>query len=272
MSREIFAKMSGTLDSNRKIRKAGRNGREVFLWVLRQVALRDSDGGIPTEDLTDFEYLADQLMCSPDDAADGVAAATREGLLCVTDGVTQIVGWDDGWSRRPRSNAERQAEWRLRHGNAKKNTDSSTHSVTETPLRVTDGVTSNVVEESRVEESRERGAVTPDASHPASPAGFRLETPQPKPVTRRRDPSGPRQVGKHALPDDWTPDASLEAEARAAGVDLTREIAKLRDWAKAENAKKADWHATARNWLRRAGEKPMGHRPPATQPPRRKFL
>ena len=41
MSREIFAKMSGTLDSNRKIRKAGRNGRDVFLWVLRQVALRN---------------------------------------------------------------------------------------------------------------------------------------------------------------------------------------------------------------------------------------
>lgn len=161
MSREIFAKMAGTLDSNRKIRKAGRDGRDVFLWVLRQVALRDSDGAVPTDDLTDFDYLADQLMCSPADAERGVAAACAAGLL-VTDnehGVTRIAGWDSDWSRRPMSNAERQALYRLRHGSGKDNHRESPKRVTEAPLPVTDEVTSNVVEESRVEERE--GRVTP---------------------------------------------------------------------------------------------------------------
>ncbi len=161
MSREIFAKMAGTLDSNRKIRKAGRDGRDVFLWVLRQVALRDSDGCIPTDDLTDFDYLADQLMCDPVDAERGVAAACSAGLL-ITDnehGVTRIVGWDSDWGRRPMSNAERQALYRLRHGSAKDNHKESQKRVTETALPVTEAVTSNVVEESRVEERE--GRVTP---------------------------------------------------------------------------------------------------------------
>ena len=161
MSREIFAKMAGTLDSNRKIRKAGRDGRDVFLWVLRQVALRDSDGSIPTDDLTDFDYLADQLMCSPADAERGVAAACAAGLL-VTDnehGVTRIVGWSGDWGRRPRSNAERQADFRARHGAARAKTSVDARDVTDAPLPVTEDVTSNPVEESRVEERE--GRVTP---------------------------------------------------------------------------------------------------------------
>lgn len=76
-------------------------------------------------------------------------------------------------------------------------------------------------------------------------------------------PAKPKEpeVKKHKLPADWSPGRSVatleaEQEARARGVDLERELKNLRDWAKANNAKKSDWDATWRNWTRNA--KPSG--------------
>ena len=75
-------------------------------------------------------------------------------------------------------------------------------------------------------------------------------TASPKPTKRR-----------YSVPDDWKPErstANLDAEqaARARGVDLGLELSKLHDWAKSNNAKKADWDSTWRNWTRNA--KPSG--------------
>jgi hypothetical protein len=94
-AREAFAKMAGSLDSNRKIRKGGRDAREVYLWVLRQVALRDSGGNIPADDVLDFEHVADQLMCDPADARRGVENAVAVGLLAMTGGRCVVAG--DDW-------------------------------------------------------------------------------------------------------------------------------------------------------------------------------
>lgn len=171
---EIFAKMAGTLDSNRKIRKAGRDGRDVFLWVLRQVALRDSDGQIPIEDLTDYDYLADQLMCSKEEAERGVNAAIGAALLSVTGSVASIVGWGEDWGRRPMSNAERQARYREKTKRVNAIGVQRAKSVTEASLQVTDGVTSNVEEEIRVEERE--GRVTP--------LPLALVSPEPRPPDR----------------------------------------------------------------------------------------
>lgn len=249
MAREIFAKMSGTLDSNRKIRKAGRNGREVFLWVMRQVAIRDSDGAIPTSDVTDFAYVADQLMCSEEDARDGFEMAVTASLLSVTGDSCSIVGWDDDWSRRAMSNGERQAKFR---GKLKASAESHgivDEKVTATPLLVTGNVTSNAVEESRGEESRSVSREPePPAPRPANgdPGRFALEPER---------PSKPRRAAKAPIPPDYQPDASVATAAREAGVDLGREIAKLKDWAAGKGELKADWHAAARNWMRSAAER-----------------
>ncbi len=268
MSREIFAKMAGTLDSNRKIRKAGRDGRDVFLWVLRQVALRDSDGAIPTDDLTDFDYLADQLMCTPADAERGYVAACAAGLL-VTDnehGVTRIVGWNGDWGRRPRSNAERQADFRARHGSAKAKLPVDASGVTEAPLPVTEAVTSNVVEESRVEESRERGAVTPAPTLP----GFESKeaTPSPAPKPKRKKPFT-------TLPADFAPSQSHVDFAREHRLDLGAEVAKFRFHHEAKRSEFAQWGSALSTWLHNARDyqsrDARGHAP-APSPPRRKFL
>lgn len=265
MAREIFAKMSGTLDSNRKIRKAGRNGREVFLWVMRQVAIRDSDGAIPTSDVTDFAYVADQLMCSEEDARDGFEMAVTASLLSVTGDSCSIVGWDDDWSRRAMSNGERQAKFR---GKPKASAESHgivDEKVTATPLLVTGNVTSNAVEESRGEESRSVSREPePPAPRPANgdPGRFALEPER---------PSKPRRAAKAPIPPDYQPDASVATAAREAGVDLGREIAKLKDWAAGKGELKADWHAAARNWMRSAAERRTSSTP-APQPLKRKFL
>lgn len=70
----------------------------------------------------------------------------------------------------------------------------------------------------------------------------------------------PRAV-KCRLPDDWSPvrstaNLAAEAAARSRGVDLDLQLANMRDWARANGARKADWEATWRNWTRNA--KPSG--------------
>lgn len=104
---------------------------------------------------------------------------------------------------------------------------------------------------------------SPDAPRPANGHGFALEHQKPRRASKAT------RTPKHPIPADYQPDASVVSEARAAGVDLDREIAKLRDWATGKGERKADWHATARNWIRSAADRRQG---PAPTPIRRKFL
>jgi hypothetical protein len=62
----------------------------------------------------------------------------------------------------------------------------------------------------------------------------------PKPAAKRRP-----------LPPDWQPNAAHAKIAAENGRDLHREAANLRDWAAANNERKADWDAAFRNWLRK---------------------
>jgi hypothetical protein len=62
---------------------------------------------------------------------------------------------------------------------------------------------------------------------------------------------------RRQMPSGWQParipaNEAAESEAKARGVDLRLELMKIRDWAIAQNAVKADWDATWRNWLRNA--------------------
>ena len=112
----IFAKIAADLDSHPKIRRAGRDGREVFLFVLRKNALADFNGQIPASHLEPW-YLADQLMVTEDDARNGLSRCVTAGLLTESGGRYSISGWDDEWAKRPLSNAERQQKFRASHPN-----------------------------------------------------------------------------------------------------------------------------------------------------------
>lgn len=115
-----WAKMASDLDSNPKIVRAGRNGREVFLFALRVVALRsvadrctDSTGGLVSRAWLDPEYVARQLQMPVADAEDGLARALKEELLADEGEMISIVGYDDEW-RPPLSGTERSRRSRAR--------------------------------------------------------------------------------------------------------------------------------------------------------------
>lgn len=113
--RIVYAKMAASLDRNRKIRRGGRECREIYLWVLRCCADRDAPGVIPAADLLDLEFMADTLMCSSEDVQKGTRAAIRVGLLEIVGGEVFVCGWEDEWAdNAPLSGAERQRRYRER--------------------------------------------------------------------------------------------------------------------------------------------------------------
>lgn len=68
------------------------------------------------------------------------------------------------------------------------------------------------------------------------------------------------------MPADWTPDrgdatTGCEALARDRGIDLHAEMLRMRDWAAAHGAHRADWNAAWRNWIRNAHAQQRTQRP-----------
>lgn len=253
-AREMFAKMAGSLDSNRKIRKGGADAREVYLWALRQVALRDSDGSIPAADVRDYDHLADQLMRPADQCRHGVERALAVELIAIDGDRCVIVGWDEEWGRRAKTGQERTAKYRERLDQAGLR-DGVTVTRDAANVTVTMPVTCDAGEERRGEEIKERDRVT-DAAQPFGEL-LRLETPQ-----RAAKPARARQV-KHSLPDGWVPNLELQAEAHSLGLDPLDQASRMRNWSKAEGARKCDWDATFRNWIRRAADDPRSRAGPS---------
>lgn len=108
-----FAKVDADLDMHPKVRRAGRNGREVFLFVLRRNAALDRSGRVPLSYVEPW-YLADQLQMSEVEAEDGMSRCVTAGLLRREGDQVSILGWDDDWSKAPLDEAERKRRQRER--------------------------------------------------------------------------------------------------------------------------------------------------------------
>lgn len=108
-----WCKVASNLDSNPKIRKAGRLGREVFLFALRRNAEPNNrtPGRLSKEDL-EPEYISHQLMMNTADAQSGVVAACHAGLLREEQDCYVIVAWGDVWGRGSGGSADRMAKHR----------------------------------------------------------------------------------------------------------------------------------------------------------------
>jgi len=161
----LYCKVDCMLDSNPKIRMAGRNGREVFLFVLRRNRALDGGevgGQIPASNIAP-QYLADQLMMTEEDARNGVVTCVTHGLLHVTDTFCTIVGWGDEWGRETKTGAQRVAAHRARVKN-NKNLDEDVTDVTLQPLHVTQ-------EKKREEKRREELPVARKARATSQPSG-----------------------------------------------------------------------------------------------------
>jgi hypothetical protein len=111
----VFAKMDANLDSNPKIRAAGRDAREVYLFVIRRNRLKAGTGSISSSYI-DPDYLAGMLMMPRDAAVTAVTAAVTHRLLSVNaeTGTVAIVGWTPRWGMRKKSGQRRTKDWRAR--------------------------------------------------------------------------------------------------------------------------------------------------------------
>lgn len=86
---------------------------------------------------------------------------------------------------------------------------------------------------------REEGS--PEGCAPPSAPPAAGAAPKPKQKTR---------TVKTLLPESFAPNAEHATIARERGVNLVEQFAQFRDWCAANGARKADWNATLRNWLR----------------------
>jgi len=207
---ESWCKVSSTLDGHPKIRKAGRNGREVFLFALRRNALPENEcpGSVSAAEL-DPDYLAYELMMPSNEAVTAVTACVTAGLL-VPDGDRFLIGgWSEEWGRKAKSNAERQAEHRKRtkerQGDPKSVTASNAPKVTRNG--------SNALEERRGEEKRERQA---EPGHgPGTPLAPEPPKPQPETTRPRAISTGP-EISANAKLVSWGMDEVDRIRSRVA--------------------------------------------------------
>lgn len=112
----IFAKLAPSLHRNPKVRKAGRDGRDLWVFCICVNAELGATGIIPA-DYFDLAYLADTLQCDEGTAASAVQRCMAAKLLeHWTDGSMRMVGWDEEeWGRArvgSMTEAERKAQQR----------------------------------------------------------------------------------------------------------------------------------------------------------------
>ena len=159
----------------------------------------------------------------------------------------------------PSSDRQRQKDARERRRATALSRDDSSQNVTPESRNVTErhaesqGVTPRhaVSLQTRQEVTRgdeTRGICEPVAPRPANGNTGLFGMEPEKPAKQRRGQRVP-------MPADFRPDASVVSEARTGGVDLDREIAKLRDWSTSKGEYRVDWQATARNWIRSAADR-----------------
>ncbi len=168
----VYCQVDAHLDTNPKIRRAGRDGRDIFEFLLRRVAIGRTAGTVPLKYIEPW-YLADQLMMTEDEARHGTSRAVTARLFDIdeTAGVVRLVGWSEEWGRRPKEGKERTAEWRGRASNPSKAHDAVTFGDDER-RDVTLGDESDAGEERRSEEKRGEEIKEKNSARPSDGGGL----------------------------------------------------------------------------------------------------
>jgi hypothetical protein len=236
--RIAFCKVDAHLDTNPKVRRAGRDGRDVFEFLLRRVAIAHTYGEVPVKFIEAW-YLADMLMMSEDEARHGVSQAVTARLIEIdaTAGLVRIVGWGKEWGFRYSS--DRMAEKRERD-KEKSNAAKSDKPVTisDAPLRdVTVSDACDAREEKREEES---------IRAPADSAGLK--------ALREKVSKAAKLPSKGPLPSDWEPNDSHLSKASSLGVDARREAEQFRNSALANGRRYANWDSAFHTWIGNAAK------------------
>lgn len=249
----VFAKLDPGFFNNRKIRRAGRNGRDVYLYVLCQNAARGGKGWIPIGEIEDVEHVAEQTQLTEAEVRDGIARACNAGLVTCNGTLVMINGWDEDWARRAATNAERQADWR------KRNSSSNDSSVTRNGK-----ITRNGSEERRGEEREAR--VTREDS--LSGVSDSEQSEQSQESAADRAGRGARSRRQHELPADWKPTPAAIDLAQSLGLDVQHEAQQFRLDAKQHGKTFADHDAAFEKFFR--GSRDVGRARPKVLAPSRK--
>lgn len=261
----VFCQVDAHLDTNPKIRRGGRDARELFLFLLRRVAMLRTNGEVPLKYIEPW-YLADQLMCSEDNVRHGTSQAVTVRLIEIdsSQGVVRIVGWSEEWGRRPKSGAERTQKWRANQlegdGAVTGNRHASSH--------VTVGDESDAGEERRGEENRVERSDSPGL------ADLKAKVDAAGGETGRKRNQKARKQAAFPLPSEWAPKEHERQLAREFGQNCDEEAADFRNHHKAKGSLFVDWDAAFNKWLRnskRYADERRGLLPFAKQPQPRKI-
>lgn len=194
IGKPIFAKLDPFFFGNRKIMRAGRNGRDVFLFALCMNAQRGALGFIPAADLEPW-YVARQLGIPQEDAEDGVTNAVTAGLLSIDGERIVILGWGEDWSRKgPLPRAEIQKNYRERKKGKSDALPSEGNGVT------------SIVTVTQIEESREERESAVTRTTLSLPADFEPGKEARRIATKRRLDLEHElaQFKDHAAAHGWT--------------------------------------------------------------------
>lgn len=272
MSKPIFAQLDHDLHNNPKVRRAGRDGRDVFVFVLCKNASRGFQGYIPARYL-EVDYLAEQLGCSEAEAESGIARAIKAELIAIEGDAVTLVGWGDEYSRLPMSAAERQRRHRATKGGtgAENARERANPADGQNPQEIQDHVTKSrdmsrghechASEKRREEKNRERERDNgpPADRGPSVPEVAPLRLVPDSPAV----PKASRKRPRTRWPEGWSPAFVAPPE----GVDPAFELERWRNYCQANDTMWVDWQAAWRNWLGNAQPRRGSTGPPqAAQP------
>ena len=107
-----WCKMDAGLDSNRKVMQAGRNGRDVFLFLLRRCSWNNAPGRLKLTEIDPWFVVQVEKMMTEAEVVEGTERAIAAGLIEIADGMVWIVGWEEEWGKRPQTATERKQKER----------------------------------------------------------------------------------------------------------------------------------------------------------------
>lgn len=122
-----WAKIDTGLHRNPKVRMAGADAREVFLYIVLANAEQCADGELPGL-YAEPAFLADALQRDEETIRNALKRCETFRLLHVENGAVQIVGWDEEW--RTRKSTDRVRKHRQRKKDQEVESDETLRNVT----------------------------------------------------------------------------------------------------------------------------------------------
>jgi hypothetical protein len=210
-----WAKIDSGLHLNPKIRMAGADAREVFIYIVLANAGQSADGTLAGH-YANAAFLADALQRDEETIRNALKRCVTFRLLHVTDEEVSIVGWDSEW-RTPKSTSRVQKHREKKRLQAL-DEDETLRNVTETLQGVSE-------------------------TH---------ETPRERERAEEREREIAPKKRASQIPDSWQPNKKHIAKASEDRTDIAEAVESFRDHHQAKGSAMKSWDAAFNTWLRNA--------------------